>query len=264
MAKRLNYPAVSGILPDQESNPCPLCCQADIQPLDYQGSPRLSIFFLFNLLFYWNITALQNFVVFCQTSTWISHRYTYFLNPLFIYKHCMFMWKIWRQTKRWKVTDFPAKQLSSPFSYRSRRARLWPGRGVWERPVCTHGTALNWPGETGCLSGPVLMEQALGTRSSDAPRYNLSGGRVGAAPPQLSQPLLRGRHVGKAAVSQQATPPHRKEGNSRGQPQSPAEEPLFTFILLPPVFSPMCTKWFPETLGQQFICCCRYLVNSLH
>ena len=27
--------------------------------------------------FNWRITALQNFVVFCQTSTWISHRYTY-------------------------------------------------------------------------------------------------------------------------------------------------------------------------------------------
>ena len=27
--------------------------------------------------FYWKIIALQNFVAFCQTSTWISHRYTY-------------------------------------------------------------------------------------------------------------------------------------------------------------------------------------------
>ena len=27
--------------------------------------------------FYWRIIVLQNFVVFCQTSTWISHRYTY-------------------------------------------------------------------------------------------------------------------------------------------------------------------------------------------
>ena len=27
--------------------------------------------------FYWRIIALQNFVVFCQTSTWISHRDTY-------------------------------------------------------------------------------------------------------------------------------------------------------------------------------------------
>ena len=28
-------------------------------------------FFLFNLFFYWRITALQNFVVFCQTLAWI-------------------------------------------------------------------------------------------------------------------------------------------------------------------------------------------------
>ena len=28
-------------------------------------------------IFYWRIIALQNFAVFCQTSTWISHRYTY-------------------------------------------------------------------------------------------------------------------------------------------------------------------------------------------
>ena len=37
---------------------------------------RRRIFF-FNLLFYWRIITLQNFVVFCQTSTWISHQYTY-------------------------------------------------------------------------------------------------------------------------------------------------------------------------------------------
>ena len=28
---------------------------------------------IFNLFFYWRIIALQNFIVFCQTSTWISH-----------------------------------------------------------------------------------------------------------------------------------------------------------------------------------------------
>ena len=28
-------------------------------------------------IFYWRILALQNFAVFCQTSTWTSHRYTY-------------------------------------------------------------------------------------------------------------------------------------------------------------------------------------------
>ena len=35
------------------------------------------IFFLINLFFYWRIIALQNFAVFCQTSTLISHRYAY-------------------------------------------------------------------------------------------------------------------------------------------------------------------------------------------
>ena len=30
-------------------------------------------FIIFKLIFYWRIIALQNFAVFCQTSTWISH-----------------------------------------------------------------------------------------------------------------------------------------------------------------------------------------------
>ena len=39
---------------------------------------RSSVQFFKNLfIFYWRIIALQNFVVFCQTSTWISRRYTY-------------------------------------------------------------------------------------------------------------------------------------------------------------------------------------------
>ena len=33
--------------------------------------------FFFLNLFYWRIIALQNFIVFCLTSTWISHRYAY-------------------------------------------------------------------------------------------------------------------------------------------------------------------------------------------
>ena len=32
------------------------------------------VIFLINLFFNWRIIALQNFAVFCQTSTWISHR----------------------------------------------------------------------------------------------------------------------------------------------------------------------------------------------
>ena len=40
-------------------------------------------FFLIYFFFSWRTVALQNFVVFCQISTWISHRYTYiYLLPL--------------------------------------------------------------------------------------------------------------------------------------------------------------------------------------
>ena len=35
------------------------------------------VLFLNLFIFYWRIIALQNFAVFYQTSTWISHRYTY-------------------------------------------------------------------------------------------------------------------------------------------------------------------------------------------
>ena len=49
------------------------------------------ILFIFN----WRIIALQNFVVFCQTSAWISDRYTYIpslLNPLLT--KISFKWKL--------------------------------------------------------------------------------------------------------------------------------------------------------------------------
>ena len=52
---------------------------------DDQKQELLKLFnfysFLFNF-FYWRIIALQNFVVFCQTSTWINHKYTYISFPL--------------------------------------------------------------------------------------------------------------------------------------------------------------------------------------
>ena len=43
----------------------------------------LNFFILFFLIcFYWRIIALQNFVVFCQTSIWINRKYTYISFPL--------------------------------------------------------------------------------------------------------------------------------------------------------------------------------------
>ena len=37
---------------------------------------HVSFFFFKLIYFYWRIIALQNFLVFCQTSIWISHTYT--------------------------------------------------------------------------------------------------------------------------------------------------------------------------------------------
>ena len=42
----------------------------------------LFLFVLIYLLFNWRIISLQTFLVFCQTSTWISHSYTH-ISPLF-------------------------------------------------------------------------------------------------------------------------------------------------------------------------------------
>ena len=40
------------------------------------------LFLSFLFFFFWRIIALQNFIVFCQTSTWISRRYTYIFSLL--------------------------------------------------------------------------------------------------------------------------------------------------------------------------------------
>ena len=46
----------------------------DISPKSY------FYYYFFNLFFNWTVIALRNFVVFCQSSTWISHRYTNILS----------------------------------------------------------------------------------------------------------------------------------------------------------------------------------------
>ena len=56
-------------VPDTKASLCPL----------HLFFSSYNIIFKFYLFFIWRIIALQNFVVFCQLSTWISHRYTPFL-----------------------------------------------------------------------------------------------------------------------------------------------------------------------------------------
>ena len=52
---------------------CPFCNVHSFNAASFYGVS----FFEINLFFNWRIIALQIFLVFCQTSAWISHRYAY-------------------------------------------------------------------------------------------------------------------------------------------------------------------------------------------
>ena len=72
MAHGPSCPAACGIFPDQGSNPCPLHCQADSQPLRHQGSPPQDYFNIKN-----NSTpAEKNKSLVNPNSTKMFHIYT--------------------------------------------------------------------------------------------------------------------------------------------------------------------------------------------
>ena len=56
---------------------CLDCMKGGVEKLEPIELISVFFSFFFNLFFYWRIIALWNFVVFCQTSTWINHRYAY-------------------------------------------------------------------------------------------------------------------------------------------------------------------------------------------
>ena len=56
---------------------CLDCMKGGVEKLEPIELISVFFSFFFNLFFYWRIIALRNFVVFCQTSTWINHRYAY-------------------------------------------------------------------------------------------------------------------------------------------------------------------------------------------
>ena len=58
----------------EESGPCFIAALLLIDCFSFASAFLHSPFYF---IFYWRIIALHNFTVFCQTSTWISHRYTY-------------------------------------------------------------------------------------------------------------------------------------------------------------------------------------------
>ena len=73
------HPEPSSLLPPRTiplgrpSAPSP-SIQYRASNLDWQ---LVSYMILYMFQFFWRIIALQNFAVFCQTSAWVSHRYTY-------------------------------------------------------------------------------------------------------------------------------------------------------------------------------------------
>ena len=83
MVLRLSCSVACGILPDQESNPCPLYLQMNSYPLHHHGSP-LILFCLFVCFFHfisWRLITSQHFSGFRHTLTWISHGVTYISHP---------------------------------------------------------------------------------------------------------------------------------------------------------------------------------------
>ena len=71
---------------------------------------RFILYLYINIYFNWRIIALQNFVVFCQTSAWISHRYTYI--PFYLPPHTtplgLYRVPIWVS---WAIQQIPVGYL---------------------------------------------------------------------------------------------------------------------------------------------------------
>ena len=87
------------------------------------------LFFLINLFFNGRILALLNFAVFCQTSTWISHRYTYVPSLLNL-----------PPAYRW-----PLRSLSAPHFYNKEQAEdhlLLKGLEVGQKKMSKRKEAL--------------------------------------------------------------------------------------------------------------------------
>ena len=82
-------------------------------------------FFKMYLFFNWRIIASQNFVIFCQTSIWISHRYTYIPSLSHCRKNSV------RQSDKQKVDVFREKDSAD---------RVWAiSEGNPERLVSFYG-----------------------------------------------------------------------------------------------------------------------------
>ena len=65
--QELSCPTAHGILPDQGSNPCLLHWQADLQPLDHQGSPIPFILWSHILFFSFLVYTCVHFTIYLSS-----------------------------------------------------------------------------------------------------------------------------------------------------------------------------------------------------
>ena len=74
----INFMAAVTLCSDFGAQEKKICQCFHFSPICLSWSDEIACHGLFfPQTFYWRIIALQNFALFCQTSTWISHRYTY-------------------------------------------------------------------------------------------------------------------------------------------------------------------------------------------
>ena len=102
-------------------------------------------FFLINLFFNWRIIALQNFVVFCQTLTWISHMTVEFFGEALLlgrkkeFSNKHFQRGIFQTPSLWSGISKGKEELASyPWVRRCSRQRdcgqsPWGGKGFLPR-----------------------------------------------------------------------------------------------------------------------------------
>ena len=119
-------------------------------------------FIFFNLFFYWRIIALHDSVVFCQTSTWISHRYTYIPSLLNLSPHSTPLG--WYRTPvwvSWAIQQIPvgylfyiwsckfwaslvAQLVKNPLAIRETYVQSLGWEGPLEKGKATHSSILAW------------------------------------------------------------------------------------------------------------------------
>ena len=130
-----------GIFPDQGSNPCPLHCQADSQPLRHQGSPIFSFDVSLYGLFYQSELEKELKIFLDASSGWIRYIFLHMLflkldlellpvvartvpkmiSPIFSHLCCLAHYINWS----WRSSDFGEWVLCGVFFMEKCFVSLW-------------------------------------------------------------------------------------------------------------------------------------------